>query len=135
MAITHTFLDFISSVFLGAPEEDSFLSVLPGHEMLKEGRGYEAIILSLYGSLVALPLALFFAGVYLISLESFYGFIRTFIPHILIFISLYLVFREKDFILAGFIYLLAASCLVTFHWQLKFSITSYSPDYLGLPVF
>src|SRR3989344_7011318 len=49
MSITHTFLDFIPSILLGAPEEDSFLSVLPGHQLLKKGRGYEAIILTLYG--------------------------------------------------------------------------------------
>lgn len=37
LAITHTFLDFIPSIFLGAPDSDTQLSVLPGHEMLKEG--------------------------------------------------------------------------------------------------
>ena len=31
MSITHSFLDFIPSIFLGAPDEDSFLSILPGH--------------------------------------------------------------------------------------------------------
>jgi len=29
MAVTHTFIDFIPSIYLGAPEEDSFLAVLP----------------------------------------------------------------------------------------------------------
>src|SRR3989304_1437469 len=49
MSITHTFIDFIPSIFLGAPEEDTFLSILPGHQLLREGKGYEAVILTLYG--------------------------------------------------------------------------------------
>ena len=46
MAITHTFVDFIPSIFLGCPDTDTELSVLPGHELLKKGQGYEAIVLT-----------------------------------------------------------------------------------------
>src|SRR3989338_153036 len=35
MAIAHTFMDFIPSVFLGAPDENSFLSILPGHQLFR----------------------------------------------------------------------------------------------------
>jgi putative membrane protein len=49
MAITHTFVDFIPSVFLGCPDTDTELSILPGHELLKEGLGYEAVYLTCYG--------------------------------------------------------------------------------------
>ena len=38
MAITHTFVDFIPSVFLGCPDTDTELSILPGHELLKKER-------------------------------------------------------------------------------------------------
>ena len=54
MAITHTFLDFIPSIFLGCPDTDTELSILPGHELLKKGEGYEAILLTAYGGLGAL---------------------------------------------------------------------------------
>jgi len=56
--VTHTFLDFIPSVFLGAPESDTALSVLPGHRMLLKGLGYEAVKLSAFGSLMSVFLAL-----------------------------------------------------------------------------
>jgi len=49
-SMTHTFLDFIPSTFLGAPEPETALSVLPAHGMLLEGRGYRAIFLSAAGS-------------------------------------------------------------------------------------
>jgi len=49
-SMTHTFLDFIPSTFLGAPEAETALSVLPAHGMLLEGRGYSAVALSAVGS-------------------------------------------------------------------------------------
>lgn len=51
-AVAHSFLDLLPSIFLGAPEEGTVLSMLPGHRMLLEGRGLEATRCSAYGSLV-----------------------------------------------------------------------------------
>ena len=59
MAVTHTFLDVIPSIFLGAPDADTALAVLPGHKLLLEGRGYEAVKLTVIGSLVCLVFAVF----------------------------------------------------------------------------
>jgi putative membrane protein len=96
MSITHVFLDFIPSIYLGAPEEDTFLSVLPGHRMLKKGRAHEAVVLTLYGSLTAIPIVLLFTPIYTNFLPSFYDTIKFLIPYILIFISFYLILREKN---------------------------------------
>ncbi|MFO8052202.1 MAG: tripartite tricarboxylate transporter permease [Thermoplasmatota archaeon] len=49
-SMAHTFLDFIPSTFLGAPEAETALSVLPAHGMLLEGQGYKAIFYSAFGS-------------------------------------------------------------------------------------
>jgi putative membrane protein len=110
LAITHTFLDFIPSVFLGAPEEDTFLSILPGHQMLKQGKAHEAIILTLYGSLSALFIILIFTPIFIYTIPIIFNATRLILPFILIFLSLYLTLREKDpilsltiFILAGFL--------------------------------
>ena len=47
MAITHTFLNVLPAVYLGAPDsEGKILSVLPGHRMLLQGKGYEAVTLT-----------------------------------------------------------------------------------------
>ncbi|MDG6257242.1 MAG: tripartite tricarboxylate transporter permease [Methanomicrobiaceae archaeon] len=62
--ITHTFLDIIPSTFLGIPDADTALSVLPAHALCLEGRGEEAVRLSALGSafsvVAALPLVLVF---------------------------------------------------------------------------
>src|SRR3989338_774789 len=57
MSITHTFLDAIPSIYLGAPDADDALNVLPGHKLLLDGRGFEAVKLTVIGSLSALILA------------------------------------------------------------------------------
>ena len=58
LAITHTFVDFIPSVYLGAPNDETNLSVLPGHQMLMAGYGHVAIFLSVYGGIISLGLLL-----------------------------------------------------------------------------
>ena len=111
MAITHTFIDFIPSVFLGAPDEDTALSILPGHELLLKGYGQHAIKLTLIGSLIAviilLPLSLFF----IFLIPKIYPFINRMLGWALIWIAVLLILNEKKskikalliFLLAGFL--------------------------------
>ncbi len=107
LSITHTFLDFIPSVFLGAPNEDNFLSVLPGHEMLKEGNAYEAVVLTLYGSLMALVIIFAFTPVFILIVPLIYDKLQISLPILLIFVSTYLILRENKVLLSMIIFLLA----------------------------
>jgi len=111
MAITHTFIDFIPSIFLGAPDEDSILSVLPGHQLLLKGRAYSAIIFTLYGSVTALLIILIFTPIFIYLLPIVYPYIQRIMWIILILVSGYLIYTEKNkrlwaliiFLLAGFL--------------------------------
>lgn len=107
MAITHTFIDFIPSVFLGCPDTDTELSVLPGHELLKKGQGYQAVILTAYGSLFAIFILILIAYPSIFLIEKSYNFIQTIIPYLLIIISLSLVLLEKNKISATLAFLLS----------------------------
>ncbi len=51
VVIGHSFLDFVPSVYLGAPDERTALSVLPGHRMLRAGEGHLAVRLAARGAL------------------------------------------------------------------------------------
>src|SRR3989344_3691859 len=51
MSLTHTFLDFIPSTFLGVPAPGTAMSILPAHDMVNKGEGVRAILLTLMGSL------------------------------------------------------------------------------------
>lgn len=51
MSITHTFISAIPSIFLGAPDASMVLSALPGHRLLLQGRGVEAVMYTVMGGL------------------------------------------------------------------------------------
>ena len=48
-AAAHAVFDFIPSVFLGAPNEDTALAALPGHRLLRVGQGAKAVALAARG--------------------------------------------------------------------------------------
>ncbi|MEK6892844.1 MAG: tripartite tricarboxylate transporter permease [Nanoarchaeota archaeon] len=107
MSITHTFIDFIPSIYLGAPEGDNFLSILPGHQLLKEGKGHEAFVLTAYGSLIAIPIIIIITPIFILFLPSLFAAIKTIIPFLLLLASLFIIFREKEFLASLIVFLLA----------------------------
>jgi len=95
MAITHTFIDFIPSIFLGCPDTDTELSILPGHELLKQGQGYQAIILTCYGSLAAIFILILILFPSILIIPKIQNILPTIIPGLLILISFFLISTEK----------------------------------------
>ncbi|MEK6758076.1 MAG: tripartite tricarboxylate transporter permease, partial [Nanoarchaeota archaeon] len=95
MTITHTFVDFIPSVFLGCPDTDTELSVLPGHELLKDGKGYEAVMLTCYGGLAAIIILILISFPSIKLLSATYETLEKFIPYVLILISASLILLEN----------------------------------------
>lgn len=95
MAITHTFVDFIPSIFLGCPDTDTELSILPGHDLLKKGMGYEAITLTAVGSLAAIFILIIIAYPSALLLEKIYTPIKILIPGLLVLVSFFLISSEK----------------------------------------
>jgi len=105
-AITHTFLDFIPSVFLGCPDTDTELSILPGHELLKKGQGYSAIMLTAYGSLAAIFLLLIITWPSIIIISKIQNILPIIIPGLLVLATLFLISTEKNKSKAIFAFLL-----------------------------
>lgn len=111
MAITHTFVDFIPSIFLGAPDTDTSLSILPGHQYLLEGKGYSALIMTLYGSVLAIPLILIFTPLFILLLPKVFYYLKFVMFFVLVSASVYLIASEKNskltailiFLLSGFL--------------------------------
>jgi len=60
--ITHTFVDSIPSTFLGIPDAETSLAVLPAHALCLEGNGEEAVRIAALGSagaiIIAVPLSI-----------------------------------------------------------------------------
>lgn len=94
MAMMNTFVSVIPSVFIGVGEGSDSLSVLPGHMMLKEGRGVDAVHASLWGGVVACFVGLFFFSGSVWFITFVYEFIEEYIPWLLLGVSFFLVFRR-----------------------------------------
>jgi putative membrane protein len=109
MSVTHVFIDFIPSVFLGAPEDGTELSVLPGHDMLKKGLGFQAVKLvssgCLYGTFVfiimMIPLYFITEKIYKLSIGL------NLIPFLLIGVSINLILVEKKKLLGFFVFVVS----------------------------
>ena len=93
MAISHALLEFIPSMFLGVPEEGTVLSVLPGHHLLLEGRGKEAIRLVGLGGFGAIMVTILLLPIFALILPPLYGFIKPYIWILLIAVVIYMFIR------------------------------------------
>ncbi|MBD3164483.1 hypothetical protein GF323_04735 [Candidatus Woesearchaeota archaeon] len=95
LALTHTFLDSIPSIFLGAPDPGMVLSVLPGHRMLLQGKGYEAVKLTVIGSFFCLLVTLALIPVAIPVLPAFYEFLQPYMGYILVFVVMGMILLER----------------------------------------
>lgn len=95
MAITHTFIDFVPSVYLGAPESATALAVLPGHRMLLEGKGYEAIKLSTIGALFCLLAAVIVLPLLVFVTPWIYGSLQSVMGWALLLVVGFMILRER----------------------------------------
>lgn len=107
MSIAHTFIDFIPTIFLGAPNEDTILSVLPGHELLKQGKAHEAVYLTSLGIIISLIPLILLSIIFIIFLPKIQPIIKFLIPIILLISSLFIILTEKNKFTAFFIFILA----------------------------
>lgn len=111
MGLTNTFIDTIPSIYLGAPSEETALSVLPGHKMLLEGKGHEAIVYTLIGSSIAVILFLILTPLFFFIIPYTQNFVEKMMAFFLIWACIFLIGREKEskskafiiFALAGFL--------------------------------
>ncbi|MFH0956710.1 MAG: tripartite tricarboxylate transporter permease [Candidatus Aenigmatarchaeota archaeon] len=95
ISVSNTIVNFIPSIFIGAPEEETSLSVLPGHRMLLRGEGYSALFMTVVGSALgailtaaALPLMYF-------TIPLLYAGMESYTHMLLLFVFLLLLAMER----------------------------------------
>lgn len=110
MALTHSFLDSIPSMYLGAPDPVYASSVLPGHQLLHEGKGYQAIVYTIMGSFfgLMLTLLLFPFGLWYLSYVS--EGLTPYIGIILLAAIIFILYKSGDMLKNG-MFLLASGGL------------------------
>ncbi len=113
VAIPHTFLDAVPSIYLGAPDEEKALSVLPGHRLLFKGLGHQAIIYTVIGAIGSLVLATLLTPLFILIMKYAYTFVNKITVYLLLIMVLFLILREKGFEkkITSFCFFLAAGIL------------------------
>ena len=110
--VSNSFINFIPSILLGAPEESTALGVLPGHKLLMEGRGYEAIKLCVIGSLGGVIFSVITLPLFVFIIPSLYEVIRPHVHWLLAAVIGYMILSERGknkllglsvFLLSGFL--------------------------------
>ncbi len=94
MAVTHTFLDVIPGVYLGAPDADAVEGVLPGHRLLLRGHAYDAVKLTVIGSLLCLLLSVALIPILVFGIGHAYTFLVPHMGLILLAMSCFIIFRD-----------------------------------------
>ena len=95
--VVHTFLNYIPSALIGAPDGDTALSLLPGHRMLLSGNAPKGVAWSARGSQLGLFLSLPLIIVARIAFGpelGLYDALRGILPFVLLVISLLLLATE-----------------------------------------
>lgn len=96
LAISHALLEFIPSILLGVPEESTALSVLPGHRMVIEGRGKEAIRIVSIGGYGAIIITIITLPLFALILPNFHSVSKPYLWLILIVISIVLIYKLNN---------------------------------------
>ncbi|MGV8141313.1 MAG: tripartite tricarboxylate transporter permease [Candidatus Woesearchaeota archaeon] len=108
VGITHTFLDAVPSIFLGAPDESNALGVLPGHRYLLRGNGLMAVKLFTIGSFFGLILGIIlFPLLYFFTKYAYHG-LEKYFAWILIGTSIFMLWRDEKKVWAILVFLLSS---------------------------
>ncbi|MCX6707492.1 MAG: tripartite tricarboxylate transporter permease, partial [Candidatus Woesearchaeota archaeon] len=109
ISVTNTFLDSIPSIFLGAPDSETALGVLPGHRYLLRGMGYMAVKLTLIGSLGGAILSVLLFPVSIPIVKFIYPLLENYMGYLLILLVLFMILRDKKKLWAVFVFLISGS--------------------------
>jgi putative membrane protein len=92
--ITHTFLDAVPSTFLGVPDPDTAISVLPAHALCMKGLGEEAVRISALGSAAGSVFGLILFPLFFILLPPLQPYLDWWIGLLLLGVAGLLVVRS-----------------------------------------
>jgi len=84
MAVSNAFVDFIPSILFSAPDSEAAFAALPGQKFIKEGRGFDAIQLALYGGLLGLAISILLIPVLFLTMPFIYEVSKPYIWMVLL---------------------------------------------------
>lgn len=113
VGVTHTFLDSIPSIFLGAPDENTILGVLPGHRYLLRGNGLMAVKLFTIGSFFGLIFGIILFPILYLFTRYVYSNLEPYFAIILIASCIFMLWRDEKKIWATIVFIISAILGIT----------------------
>lgn len=95
ISITNTFVNFLPSILIGVPETDTALSVLPGHKYALQGKGFEAIKLTVFGGVISSIFSILFLPLLFLIIPLIYPLLQEVMHFLLIGLLLFMLWRDK----------------------------------------
>ncbi len=95
LACARVVFELVQAIFLAIPDETTVVSVLPGHRMLMEGKGFYALTLCVFASLLALVLTVVMLPVSFFVFPVAFRIIEPFMFYALLVISVVLLASER----------------------------------------
>ena len=96
LSVTHSFLDTIPSIYLGAPENENALSVLPGQKMLLKGEGHQAVKITILGTYIGMIVAIILIPLFMFSAQKIFAFLKPYLVYLLIILMAYMILKDKQ---------------------------------------
>ncbi len=126
LAITHTFLDTLPSIYLGAPTDAKALNVLPGHRFLLRGDGHLAVLYTILGSLGSVILSVLLFPLFIIGMQYLSDAVSKVVGYALIIIMGYMILKEKE---------KKIKCLILFLLSGVLGLCVFAIPHLSQPLF
>ncbi len=96
LSVSHTLHDFLPALFLKAPEAENALSTLPGLDMVAEGEGRKAFVLTLLGGLYSIYVFILSLPVLFLLLSIIYPYLESVMVYILLFFLFFILFNSDS---------------------------------------
>ncbi len=100
-AVVHTFLDILPSMFLGVPDEDTAIAILPTHELVLDGKGVVATSISAYSSLFSFLISLPIFLLFMLLLNKVESYLVAITPFLLSAVSVAMIAGERGDVFGG----------------------------------
>ena len=95
MSVTHTFIDAIPSIFLGAPDSSQALGVLPGHRYLLKGKGLRAVKLTAIGSYGAIIVSIILFPIFILFVKYLYPYLEIYVKYFIVIVIIFMILKDK----------------------------------------
>lgn len=132
--VSNILLNYIPSIFFSVPDPNTVINILPGHRMVLEGKGLDALFISLSGAFLTLIVCVVTLPALLWVIPILHEFVYPYLHFLLFGLAMWMVVMEKTWrerLLSLTLYLMSGlwgivclnSTVISSEWALFPSLT------------